>query len=421
MRSADQRAATSSFGTRLLAVLGRHRVSVLVFNDLRQHAIDLVLKSDLELLLHGHVKVVLLAEGLGQRISSVTFVNDDLFNAVLADVNFDVELGVALIDLLVHVVELLVDQVLAVRGALVQHLSSHVRVRRLELVERFIINGRKIVRVHIQGSFKRLHLRIESEARVSTLELVGRSAPRALERHNRYLARLFTIEEFSVCLLLLVGAHLRRARVVILDLARVFAQTLDALRSREAAAARHQLLEFFLLTRLLSSLNMTVDSVDLIVLEQGVTSLVLARQHVRLGEVRVEAALVGIPLILVVLHRFVLLVDCAARLKIQVNVRVTCGRSARFLEEASLVSLGMMRQLFAFFFGDIIAHFLEALVFLLVARRVEQHGDDVDLVAHVVHLALPIDDGGRRLGHFGHVRRLRTANLGVDCLIFLLM
>ena len=51
---------TSSFGA---LVLRRDRISVLVFDDLREHAVDLVLKSDLELLLHGHVQVVLLLAG----------------------------------------------------------------------------------------------------------------------------------------------------------------------------------------------------------------------------------------------------------------------------------------------------------------------------------------------------------------------
>ena len=94
---------TSSLSSRLLAVLRRDSINVFIFDDLGQHAVDLVLKSDLELILHGHVKVMLDAEGLGQRISRVTFVNDDSLKAEIRNVNVDVEFGLTLV-LTLHVI-----------------------------------------------------------------------------------------------------------------------------------------------------------------------------------------------------------------------------------------------------------------------------------------------------------------------------
>lgn len=136
----------SSFG-RLLAVIRRVCVSIFVFNDLGQHAVDLVLKPDLELVLHGDVQVVLLAEGLGQRFSSVTLINHNLLDAVLADVDLDVEFGVAVINLLVHVVKLLIDEVFAVGRAFVQELRSHVRVSGLKFIEGLFVNHRLVLLV----------------------------------------------------------------------------------------------------------------------------------------------------------------------------------------------------------------------------------------------------------------------------------
>ena len=117
---------------------------------------------------------------------------------------------------------------------------------------------------------------------------------------------------------------------------------------------------------------MAVDSVGfIVVLERGVVGRVLARRHVRLGKVRVEAALVSIPLVLVFDSRLVMLFDSAASLKVQVDVGVTSGGSARFVEKGSLVGTWVMRQLLLFLVRDLIAHFLQALVFLGVAARIK--------------------------------------------------
>ena len=419
---------TSSFSSRLLAVLRRDSINVFIFDDLGQHAVDLVLKSDLELILHGHVKVMLDAEGLGQRISGVTFVNDNLLDAVLANVHFDIQLRVALINLLVHFVQLLVDQVFAVGRAFQHQLSGHIGMVRLKFIEWFFVDVQHPLALHLFKLVNSLR-RVEGFAWVmitlveplGLLALTGRSAPGALSRRNRNLVGLLTIDEFSIGLLLFVSAHERRSSVVSLDLTGVLAQALDSLRGREAATISHELLEFFFLTRLHGSLDVGVDSVGLIVLERGIMGWVLARQHVRLGEVGVEAALVSILLVLGVLSRLVILLDGTTGLQVQVNIDVASG-SARFVENVSLVGARVMGQLLLLLVRDLIAHFLKALVLFEVSARIKQNSDNVNFVTTLImHLTLPVDDRGRSLRNLGHMRRLGTHALLVFLLIFLLM
>lgn len=180
---------------------------------------------------------------------------------------------------------------------------------------------------------------------------------------------------------------------MILDLAGVLAYIPDTMRGGKTATARHELLKFFLLTRLNGTLDVAVDGVDLIVLEGGVVRCSLARQHVGLGQVRVEAALVSILLVLIIPRRLVMLLDGAASLKIQVDVNVTRGGSARFVEHASLVGARMMRQLLLFLVRELIAHFLQAIVLLDVTARIEQDGHDVNVMTLIVDLTLSVNDG----------------------------
>ena len=108
-----------------------------------------MLEADLELLLHAVIKVVLLAEVLRQGLGSVPFVDDNLLNAVLSDVDLDVELRIALIDLLAHVVELLVHEVLVV--LLSNQLSSVIRVSCFEVVELLVIDRVDFMRSEVDG------------------------------------------------------------------------------------------------------------------------------------------------------------------------------------------------------------------------------------------------------------------------------
>ena len=55
---------------------------------------------------------MLFAELFGEGLSSVALEDDDPLHSVLADVDINVELGVALIDSIFHVVELLIHEVL---------------------------------------------------------------------------------------------------------------------------------------------------------------------------------------------------------------------------------------------------------------------------------------------------------------------
>ena len=145
--------------------------------------------------------------------------------------------------------------------------------------------------------------------------------------------------------------------IVILDLAGVLAKTLDTMRSREAAAARHQLLELFLLAGALSALNMAVHRILLEVLESRIMVRLPARQLVGFGQIRVEAALVGVLFVFVVGSRLVLLLDGALSLQIQVNVSIARRRMSA-LGEHALVGLGVQSEFSMFLRIEFITNLL---------------------------------------------------------------
>ena len=84
-------------------------VQILVLHDLWEDPCDLLVKQNLELLFHVFIQFVLLTELVCQAFGGVSLIYYNSLHAVLADVDVNIELGVSLVDLVLHFVQLLVN------------------------------------------------------------------------------------------------------------------------------------------------------------------------------------------------------------------------------------------------------------------------------------------------------------------------
>ena len=281
-------------------------VSILVLDDLVKDRVDLVLETDLELLLHAVVQVVLLAEVFSQRLGRVALIDDNLLDAVLGNVHLNVELGIAFIDLLAHIIELLVHQVFVV--LLVDQLGSMIRVSRLELVELLVIDW-----VDLAG------------AEVNRL---GKSlGGNDMSRRQRLLCR--------ADLGRIVSPKLFVATVHGIGSRRDLPGLLHTLGGRVGVPTLHKLLELLLLTSFVHLVDVLHHSVVLKV----VHFLLLSRSLVDVGR---EAALLSGLLVLVVDRVLVSLLAGTRSHQVQVRVHVTgrrataLGQAARLVQDAGL-------------------------------------------------------------------------------------
>ena len=266
--------------------------------DLVQNRVDLVLQSNLELLLHGLVQVMLLAEVLSQRLGSVTLIDDNLLNAVLGNVDLNVKLRVSFVNLLGHALDLLANVV---------------------LLDWFVLLRADVVQRR-HGSSNVLFLVPLSRSNDFSMESLGR------------LGRLLLARRDS---LVTIRSELSVSVVIRLHLRSFLSSLVHSLGGGVRVSAGHELLEVLLVPRSLHSIDVLPHSLLLEGINIGVDLS-------GLGGVGLETALLGRFLELIVDSALVLPLAWTLGHEIEIGVDVSSGGLPSYNK---VVDLGLESEL----------------------------------------------------------------------------
>ncbi len=212
-------------------------IGILVLNNLGQYSCDLFLQQTHEFWLHVLVQVVLLAELGGQRFCRVSFIHYDSLNAVLSDVDVNIELRVSFSPVFVF-------------WSLLISLSWRVRISFLSLMmwNMWFTELGRLALLHLLLSWRSSSLWLVKGRSLLDLawELrLGFQRVRVLLLRDQWL----------------LGRHCRRLVDILVDL---LSSLLHTLSGAEWTSLSHPFLELGVFSCFLKPLELLVESFDLV-------------------------------------------------------------------------------------------------------------------------------------------------------------
>lgn len=274
-----------------------------------------MLEPNLQLLLHAVVKLMLLAEFVSQGLRGVALIDDDLLDAVLRDVDFDVQLGVA--RLLVRIcLDWFFKFLLLILILLGLHRCWHILI---------VLFVPLLVLRHFARAAQVVDLRIECRS--------GSVGGKGLPAHIFGRSRDF------------VGTHLSRPEVGLVRFSGCFlVRSLGAFSGRIVVAPGHETLEILFLSSLLLLVDMLVECV----LCHG---RLFGRVPYRLSRIdsRLEGAMLLVLLVFDVRGTSIHLLTRHFRLQVKIKIRIASRRHAsvsQILLENLYISLRVVSQFF---------------------------------------------------------------------------